>query len=201
MAARRIIQTMMWSRSETLALAKSECAHCHGYGMRFSRSNREVPCNCVYRAIFRQCYWRFRRCVTEDRHLSQVRLEFCYGKDNRLTYGRKHEEYIADFCLVSRHALSPLEYDVFRFHFLLGADWKLCCRRLRIDRGTFFHLVYSIEQKLGRVFRELEPYGLYPLCEYFGSTRNSDSSQSIRAIEPKREPARVLRPPVGLNAA
>jgi len=51
---------------------------------------------------------------------------------------------------------------------LLGADWKLCCRRLKMDRGNFFHTLYRIQQKLGRVFRELEPYALFPLDEYFG---------------------------------
>ena len=56
---------------------------------------------------------------------------------------------------------------MFRYHFLLGADWKLCTRKLDIDRGNFFHAVYRIEQKLGRVFRELEPYSLFPLDEYF----------------------------------
>jgi hypothetical protein len=33
--------------------------------------------------------------------------------------------------------------------------WKLCCRQLGTDRGNFFHAVYRIEQKLGRVFAEL----------------------------------------------
>jgi hypothetical protein len=37
-----------------------------------------------------------------------------------------------------------------------------------MDRGSFFHTVYRIEQSLGRVFCELEPYALYPLDEYFG---------------------------------
>jgi len=42
---------------------------------------------------------------------------------------------------------------------------------MKIDRGTFFHSVYRIEQRLGRVFRELQPYGLYPLDEYFRGAR------------------------------
>ena len=102
--------------------------------------------------------------------MGQIRLEFHRGKDRRQSYGRKTEEYMADFCLVSRRHLDDLEYRIFRFHFLLGADWKLCCRRLQMDRGTFFHAVYRIEQRLGRIFRELEPYSLYPLDEYFGGT-------------------------------
>lgn len=39
-----------------------------------------------------------------------------------------------------------------------------------MDRGSFFHDVYRIEQKLGKTFRELEPYALFPLDEYFNGT-------------------------------
>jgi len=74
---------------------------------------------------------------------------------------------MADFCLVSRRVLSEEEYRVFRYHFLLGADWKLCCRQLKMDRGNFFHAIYRIEQKLGRTFAELEPYPLFPIRSYF----------------------------------
>jgi hypothetical protein len=99
--------------------------------------------------------------------MSRASLEFSHGRERRQTWGRKDEEYIADFCLVSKRTLDEFEYKVFRFHFLLGADWRLCCRKLGIDRGNFFHTVYRIQQKLGRVFRELEPYSLFPLDEYF----------------------------------
>ena len=54
------------------------------------------------------------------------------------------------------------------FHFLLGGDWRICCRRLNLDRGNFYHAVYRVEQKLGYVFRSVEPYALFPLDEYFG---------------------------------
>ena len=37
-----------------------------------------------------------------------------------------------------------------------------------MDRGNFFHEVYRIEHRLGRVFATLQPYPLYPLTEYFG---------------------------------
>lgn len=135
--------------------------------------------------------------------MSRVQLEFCSGgKDSRVTYGRKTEEYLADFCLVSRRELSAFEYDVFRFHFLLGANWKLCCWRLQLDRGTFFHTVYRIGQKLGRAFRELEPYSLFPLDEYFGGTMRNDLSirKRVASVVPIRVPATVLHPPVGIPA-
>lgn len=161
---------MLWTQSETIGLAKSSCAHCHGLGLRTTeKKGKERPCNCVFRAIFRACYARFRECLEREKTLSRVSLEFYRGgKDRRYTYERKTEDYIADFCLVSRRFLDESDHKVFRFHFLLGADWKLCCRQLAMDRGSFFHAVYRIEQVLGRAFRELEPYGLFPLDEYFG---------------------------------
>lgn len=92
------------------------------------------------------------------------------GRQRKSVWGLKNEEYIADFCLVSRRTLSDREHQLFKFHFLLGADWKACCRRLNMDRGTFFHEVYRVQQKLGKTFRELEPHSLFPLDEYFNST-------------------------------
>jgi len=157
---------MDWTRSDTLALAMHHCTQCHGSGLRLTRKDVQ-PCNCVLRSIFRICYERFLRCVTQEKYLSRVSIEPHAGRSRPSTWGRKDEEYIADFCLVSRRALDDFETRLFRFHFLLGADWKLCTRKLKMDRGNFFHAVYRIEQKLGRVFRELEPYCLFPLDEYF----------------------------------
>ena len=170
---------MQWNRSNTIGIAKSKCTYCSGNGTRLVRNGKEVPCNCVFRGIFRACLNRFRACATKGMHTSPVTLEMCHGREGRRTYSRKREEYMADFCLVSRRALDDFEHRLFRFHFLLGADWKLCCRQLGIDRGTFFHAVYRIEQTLGRTFAELKPYPLYPLDEYFsGMVRRSDDEPS-----------------------
>ena len=158
---------MDWTRSETIALARQSCAQCHGLGLTPGRNEVMNPCHCVLRAIFRACYARFRHCVSKERHISRVALEILPGQGGKICWGRKDEEYIADFCLVSRRALTNYEYQVFSAHFLLGADWRLCTRRFRMDRGNFFHAVYRIEQRLGREFRELEPYGLFPLSSYF----------------------------------
>ncbi len=168
---------MEWSRSDTLALATHRCAQCHGSGLRLARRGGLAPCNCVLRSIFRICYERFLRCVTQERHLSKISLEPGRGRQRTGTWGRKDEEYIADFCLVARRALDEEEHRIFRFYYLLGADWKLCCRRLGIDRGAFFHVVYRIERKLGRLFRELEPYALFPLDEYFNGAAHADQDR------------------------
>ena len=188
-----------WTRSETIALAKESCTQCQGIGLRSStRTGEDAPCNCVFRTIFRLCYSRFRYCIEKEKHMSHARLAIVGGKDRRQVWGRRDEEYIADFCLVSKRVLSEFEHKLLRFHYLLGADWRLCCRQLRMDRGSFFHAVYRIQQKLGRAFRELEPYSLFPLDEYFGgSCRKELSEGSIKVlrmpVEKRRGP---LRPPL-----
>jgi hypothetical protein len=171
---------MEWNRTETLALAAYNCTHCHGVGSLPSKSGGITPCTCVYRGIFRVCYDRFRNCVERERSMSSVSLETTQSS-RRYSYGRKEEEYIADFYLVSKRHLSSEEYRIFNYRFLLGADWKLCCRKLKMDRGTFFHFVYRIQQKLGRIFKELKPFALFPLDEYFTTGGRSEALEVTMA--------------------
>jgi len=170
---------MQWNRPNAIGLAKASCSCCHGHGVRFVRNGAEAPCHCVFRAIFRACFNRFKECVYLGTRTSSVSLEFCSGRDSRRTYSRKREEFIADFSLVSRRVLDDFEHKIFRYHFLLGADWKLCCRQLKMDRGTFFHTIYRIQQRLGRTFAELRPYPLYPLDEYFGGVIHNQGETSL----------------------
>lgn len=187
---------MKWNRSDTVVLALDDCARCEGTGLREGRQATLIPCNCVFRGVFRACYNRFRYCMTKEKHMSRVSMQFTSGQDRRMTYGRKDEEYCADFYLVSKRHLDEFEFRIFRFHFLLGADWKLCCRKLGIDRGSFFHAVYRIEHRLGRVFRELQPYALYPLDEYFnGSTREMEPRPKVEPIRPSLAALVRLRTP------
>ena len=130
--------------------------------------------------------------------MSHARFDIVGGQERRVVWGRKDEEYVADFCLVSKRVLDESEYKIFRYHFLLGADWRLCCRQLNMDRGLYFHSVYRIQQKLGRAFRELKPYPLFPLDEYFGPVVRKAISPGIAKAppvlgSPKRRP---IRPPV-----
>ena len=187
---------MDWTRSETLALAAPSCTYCRGLGLKTGRGGGQA-CNCVLRGIFRACYARFRYCADKEKTMGRISLEANPGRQRRTIWSRKDEEFVADFCLVSRRSLSDFEYPIFRLHFLLGANWKLCCSRLNIDRGNFYHAVYRIEQKLGRVFRELEPYPLFPLDEYFGgATGVARTTQPTAAggVTP-------IRPPLARPAA
>jgi len=161
---------MQWNRSNSIGLSRVACVRCEGAGVRTVWKIKEAPCNCVFRAVFRACFNRYRECVEVGKYSSAVSLEFSQGKDGGRTYGRKIEEYMADICLVARRTLDEDEHRAFRFYFLLGADSKLCCKRLKVDRGNFFHMVYRVEEKLGRAYAEVRPYALYPVADYFAGT-------------------------------
>lgn len=164
-------------------MSRVACSRCNGAGVRTVWKVKEAPCACVFRAVFRACLNRYRECVELGKYSSSVSLEFSQGKDGGRTYGRKIEEYMADLCLVAKRVLEEDEHQVFRFHFLLGADWKLCCRRLNMERGNFYHLVYRVEEKLGRAFAELRPYPLYPLSDYFaGAIRRGPTRASAEPL-------------------
>ena len=101
---------------------------------------------------------------------------------------------MADVWLVARRTLadSPVDWAVFRWHYLLGADWKLCARRLNITRGNMFHAFYRVEEKLGKTFRELQPYPLFPLDEYFGGAARGAKTTAILTLKhPQRAPLRA----------
>jgi len=174
---------MEWTRSETLGLAAAQCAQCRGLGLKPMRSGEDAACRCVYKAIFRACYARFRQCAQKERSLSKVTLEFGPKGGGRVTWGRKDEEYMADFYLVTRRTLTPAEWRVFSYHFLLGADAKLCAKKLKLNRGQFFHALYRIEALLGKVYRELSPYALYPVDEYFAGRTENDWPKPKKVVE------------------
>jgi hypothetical protein len=165
-----------------IGMAKIGCPKCFGLGLVIGRKGKQRPCGCVLRAVFRACFNKFKENEHHARFAStQAQIQFFNsGHQTRFTYGRRSEEYNADFYLIAKRTLDPLEWDVFRYHFLQRADWKNCCAKMRIDRGLFFHVVYRVERKLGKIFRELKPYGLFPIDEYFRGTRKLHDSISVQ---------------------
>jgi hypothetical protein len=158
-------QAANWTRSSAMTLALVDCGYCSGLGQRLGQPG-SVVCGCVYRAVFRACLHRYRDYCNRARYMSRVTLEMIPGRKGRGTWGRKQEEYCADFELIARRALTEFEHRLFRLHFLEGGDWKVCTQRLKMNRGNFFHAVYRVEQKLGRAYRETKPYALHPADEY-----------------------------------
>ena len=186
-----IVNKMEWTRSDTLGLANPHCAYCHGLGLKDSREKSSEPCNCVLRQIFRACYKEFRACASQEPRMTESNLDQDANGSKNYNYGRKDQEYVADFCLLTRRSLNESDYRIFKYHFLLGADWRLCCRKLKMDRGTFFHQLYRIEAKLGRVYRETEPYGIFPVYDYFNGPKKDVVRPSRLAFK-----VRPIRPPL-----
>jgi len=159
---------MKWDTLDLRELGQPSCGACGGTGARLTKTGEAGPCECSLRVCFRACYKRFRECSSRERGISQVSYkETPIGKSHRGSWSRKEEEYIADFEMVSRRNLDEWHYKMFRYHYLMGADWRLCSRQFAIPKGYFFHAIYRIEQRLGRVFYELQPYALYPTHDYF----------------------------------
>jgi hypothetical protein len=189
-------------RGEALCLAQQSCSQCFGLGYRELQLGPSVVCRCVYCAVFRICYKRFRKAVESEPKMSRGHSDFSAGSKNsgstrssaatgparRRRWGYPNAEYIADFLAIARRELGSdsIGYQVFSYHFLLGADWKVCSLRLGIDRGNFFHEVYRVQTKLGRAFREVQPFALYPLDEYFGSLVNRQPKQPEKEAPPKK---------------
>jgi len=163
-----------WNRSNTIALARHDCVFCHGLGLLAGRGrNGQHACNCALREIFRICLRRYRYYQWLPKFISQVRFEVgSSGRQTGAGYGRQIEEYCADFELSARRALreTPELFRVFWLHFLRRLQWRECVHILRIDRGTFFHDVYRVEQRCARMFAELRPYGIFPIDQYFRRT-------------------------------
>jgi len=189
---------MEWSQSETIALSRARCPNCMGAGMW-----KGQPCTCVTRAMFQACYQRFRRCtdwgwatrVTVD--LSRLGSGTGKRAPRRAVRQATDQMYIADFYLISKRTLSEADWEFFNRVFLLGADWDLLQRmgKTSMTKATHGKNCRRIEEILGRVFRETEPYPLFPLDEYFGA--RPPGSTKVTAF-PGTKPARYqpLRPPL-----
>ena len=173
---------MEWNQSETLAMASIKCVRCAGTGLRVNRKGENAACPCVLRAIFRACYERFVECSE-----TRVSPEHATTLDRSSGWGRRDEEYIADFLLLAKRSLDDEQHKIFRYHYLLGADWRLCCRKLGMDKGNFFHAVYRIQQQLGLAFRDTQPYGLFPVRDYFtAGLRDRTSATKVLCITDSR---------------
>ena len=186
---------MEWNRSKTLVLASMKCPACTGLGMY-----KGQPCDCVTRAIFRTCWGRFRDCSGKDKggpvavNLERLGKTAAKGPLNRTAFGWPSFEYLADFYLIAKRTLTEAEWDIFRFHYLLGANPELCQRCLRISKEDLQDACKRIEVALGRAFGETEPFGLYPLDEYFSPKPHGSKTVAFPGTKAARY--QPLRPPL-----
>jgi hypothetical protein len=72
-------------------------------------------------------------------------------------------------------------------HFLHGQTFQHCCPRLGVDKGAFFHSVYRIEERLGRVYYEARR-PLYPVGAYLldNGAAKRESLHAVNAMRRRR---------------
>jgi hypothetical protein len=166
----------MTNPSVWMALSLEGCARCHSPGVYLKdRAKVETPCPCTDRGVFRAVLAAYKHYsisigLSIRTNLSQFSTQ--HSRQGRRADGRRVEEWCADVWLTSKRNLTPHQWQILRRHHIRGEDWT----RFGISKGQLFHEKYCLEQKLGRVFRELQPFALYPIQEYF-----SDSTRSLGA--------------------
>lgn len=187
------------TRSEFLAMSLATCTTCLGTALCIDGKVCAVGsvCPCVWRAIFRECYQRFLDIESGGEFVKPVDWSnIGSGPTGYRVFGRRQEEYSADFVLIAKRTLTkPLHYAVFRYHYLFAAPWDACCKRLNISRGNFFHACYQVEARCGKAYRETKPYGLHPLPAYFHGVVRGRRIPATTVDEPA-PPVLPLRPPL-----
>lgn len=188
------VERFTWDRSKTLAIAAVGCVHCMGLGLKgMGRRGEMQPCGCVLRKAFNSVLGRYRYIQAHQERVSSCTPTIMkHGREQKRVWSRKNEEFCADFYLVSKRSLQGQEWKIFELHMLGGNDWRYCTRILGMDRGNFFHSVYRIQQKLGRIFMELRPYALFPIDEYFAGVRSEKTPvcEQRQAVNGFRAPIR-----------
>lgn len=166
-----------------LALANACCGRCAGVG-ELQIGNGHRICPCVYRRVFRACSAKCQELrQRRGEYARSLAAERSGGRWDRRSssVGFNAAEYLADFELVARRTLrdQPLECAVFWYSCLHRLPWRLCVQLISrnlgqpLSRGSFFHVLYYIEERLGQAFLELQPYSVLP-SEYFsGGSRSA----------------------------
>jgi hypothetical protein len=140
--------------------------------------------------------------ISAGAHLLRIRsIEAISGPRGKAGYSSRPAEFRADFELIAKRTLSTDDWAVFSAHHLMGNEWRVCCQRLGMSRGNYFHAVYKLENELGRVFRELKPYPLYPLDEYFQPVTRTVDARPFPVPQERYPNGEPLRPPLAQRAA
>jgi len=153
-----------WPEEKLLMLARPACANCKGRGWAPAGDHAEV-CDCVYRAVCRSCLEAYKRASWRS---VLVRSYAPHRGRAQWTWSRPLEEFRADVERLAAAALDETERTIWREYHVAGKEWREVAPRVGLERGNFYHAVYRIEKKLGRVFAELKPYPLWPWWEYTG---------------------------------
>lgn len=180
-------------RSVWVAMATADCVHCNGgTGLR----SPEVICACVYRNITRAVLAHVRSLYARIGSVHPLPMDSASAPQGKKRNGILSIEYVSDVYNTARRALlDPVDWDMWRYHCLGGHPWYECCPGLGLNRGNFYHRLYDIEARMGRIFLELAPYPLFPIHCYMDT--KLEHVRPCPVSDAQRDSKRVpLRPPL-----
>jgi hypothetical protein len=161
------------TQGQLLILANHDCRECAGSGYGLN----DPVCACVYRRIFDACYDCY-QAITP--HTSRVQSDSIYKS-------RPEEEFRADFWAVAHRALigRPALAETFDVYFAEERGARIAAAILGISTGVLFRRATDIKRLVGRAFRDVQPYPLFPSRQYFVR------SGLVTMPQPLKEPAKV----------
>jgi len=143
------------------ANAREKCVYCGGSG-KVKRHFVMRVCSCAYRGIAVKAMNRY-RVLRMSGPWGRCRIE--RTQTGGLMRGFVEVEFLAEIDLAARRVLNGPELKVYELYEAQNADWRYCSARVGLNRGNFFHLVYVVEQKLGKA---LYLSGIFPAGRYVG---------------------------------
>lgn len=136
-------------RDLTFMLAAANCAFCAGHGVVRARQGKHRVCACVFREVFRRCLGRYRFTVQNTAAGTCLSFSGERVSNGSVVFGQKQLEFCIDFELTAKQILTAAEWRLFQLHILGRLDWRRCALRLHMDKGTFFHHIYRIQNAVG----------------------------------------------------
>jgi hypothetical protein len=133
--------------------------------------------------IFDVCLETVRRYQLSLGAPGAIRTDAC-AKDGPGQTGNRRAEYIADFGLAARRALThDGRRRLFALYYLDGVPYRIAIRVLKLKPGTFDRWCYEVRRSVGK---ELARAGLFPPRHYGLRTQpptNDDRSDHDYAAE------------------
>jgi hypothetical protein len=137
-----------------------KCVRCEGKGYAWhSKSEKWKACFCIFGKVGQQCIRRLQNMQVATHSLNFAR----------------NAEYIADFNLIARRALTRYEFHALKLR--VERRWE----DLRLPKPEMYSLMRRVEQKFGREIVATKPYTIFPFNQYF-ERHASAGRPSLRAM-------------------
>lgn len=209
---------------EIRALAKARCETCMGLGQRLNLKTGQPqgPCRCAIFRLFRICHNKYRDCGRNMEHYSAVSFTRTGGGPGGRNFGRKNEEYRADFFLIASRTLrrGTAEHRFFKIRYIEDNGRAETQRALHLTRAEYDRLDDRVVYAAGKAFMTNEPSTIYPFDSYFSTIIHRDIPANIPASDegtftpirprrihidslmddPEKRTRRALRPPLAQAA-